>query len=312
MLFEYGSYSYHKIDEHGKRVRYRCLHASKQGVKCKATLSIEKETSVVFTSTTEHTCRRKPVETINLTEFCKTIAEEMTLSNIAKPTKCIYQQIVDELERKTAKQEMAYIKPGKRYIYSVINNLKAQHFQNSANPAAMSPDLCTVGPEDNRMFLRFDFNFANRIKPSSEGCAMKSILLWSHPDLSILLRREATCVHVDATFRCTPAPFSQCLILLVHDQETDMNVPAVYAFTDGHDTWTWWHFPHLCSVVADCKLKPRCIVTDFEMSLVKSVADYFPNAVHVGCDFHIKQALRRKLQKLRVGPTNLSVSCDSR
>ncbi|ETP28509.1 hypothetical protein F442_22198 [Phytophthora nicotianae P10297] len=45
----------------------------------------------------------------------------------------------------------------------------------------------------------------------------------------------------------------------------------------------------------DLQVAPRCVTCDFELGLVNAVRQQFAGVPIVGCRFHWKQALRRKL-----------------
>ncbi|KAF0985245.1 hypothetical protein HZS_1384 [Henneguya salminicola] len=45
---------------------------------------------------------------------------------------------------------------------------------------------------------------------------------------------------------------------------------------------------------------PRTVTTDFEKALISAVRQEFPQSRIMGCYFHLKQALQRKLVKCRV------------
>jgi hypothetical protein len=47
-------------------------------------------------------------------------------------------------------------------------------------------------------------------------------------------------------------------------------------------------------------VKALTITTDFEKALLKAVKKVFPNAEYIGCQFHFKQAVRRKLIEKKV------------
>ncbi|KAJ8564223.1 hypothetical protein ON010_g7121 [Phytophthora cinnamomi] len=48
------------------------------------------------------------------------------------------------------------------------------------------------------------------------------------------------------------------------------------------------------------KLNPGVVCCDFELALLQNVKDQFPNANSVGCLFHWKQAIRRKMVALHI------------
>jgi hypothetical protein len=68
----------------------------------------------------------------------------------------------------------------------------------------------------------------------------------------------------------------------------------------------------------DCKLVPGDLHFDFEKGLINSLRAVFPKARLVGCLFHFKQALQRKMKKLGINekeiqffmkPGNLDILC---
>ncbi|KAF1774457.1 hypothetical protein GQ600_5165 [Phytophthora cactorum] len=48
------------------------------------------------------------------------------------------------------------------------------------------------------------------------------------------------------------------------------------------------------------KLDPGTVCCNFEMALLQGAKDQFPDAKRIGCLFHWKQAIRRKLVALRI------------
>ena len=113
-----------------------------------------------------------------------------------------------------------------------------------------------------------------------------------------MLRRSETRLMIDATFTCVPKGFSQCIVVMMFDEETDLFIPVVYALTDTKAQWSYWHLLHFLIVLTDLKMEPNTVTTDFEAPLFKAVGEQFPNARRIGCKFHFKQALRRKLINL--------------
>ncbi|KAF0989710.1 hypothetical protein HZS_7548 [Henneguya salminicola] len=54
------------------------------------------------------------------------------------------------------------------------------------------------------------------------------MLIWCTNEALSLMRYNSH-MFVDCTFRSAPAPFNQCLIIMVHDAGTEMFVPCVYS-----------------------------------------------------------------------------------
>ncbi|OWZ16290.1 hypothetical protein PHMEG_0009931 [Phytophthora megakarya] len=92
---------------------------------------------------------------------------------------------------------------------------------------------------------------------------------WAHPHLMDRMKQRRSSIFVDATYRLYDRLF------------------------------------HNVFVGAKKKLDPAHIVCDFEFALIKSVQEQFPESRIVGCLFHFKQALRRKMFKLKI--TDLEV-----
>jgi hypothetical protein len=79
---------------------------------------------------------------------------------------------------------------------------------------------------------------------------------------------------------------------------------------DSKDAWTYWHFLHFVIVLGDMKFNPSTVTTDFECGLLQAVREQFPEATRTGCLFHFKQALRRKLVKLKIPETQIYVAME--
>jgi hypothetical protein len=87
---------------------------------------------------------------------------------------------------------------------------------------------------------------------------------------------------------------------MVYDRAHDLYLPCFYILVDSKEEWCYWNVFHWLKVQCDLKLDPGTVSCDFEYSLQKGIRDQFPEAHIVGCLFHWKQALRRKLISLRV------------
>ncbi|KAE8985556.1 hypothetical protein PR002_g22609 [Phytophthora rubi] len=72
---------------------------------------------------------------------------------------------------------------------------------------------------------------------------------------------------------------------------------------EAKDEWTNWHALHRVRVLGKVQMTPRSITSDFEAALIKGIRDQFQGTSLIGCLFHWKQAIRRKLIDLRI-PAN--------
>ncbi|KAK1928669.1 hypothetical protein P3T76_015772 [Phytophthora citrophthora] len=141
-------------------------------------------------------------------------------------------------------------------------------------------------------FFRFHFVSAhqNPKKPAER------ILGWAHPALKELLFYDSISLFVDGTFRCVPRGFHQCLILMVDDPARNMFTPVYFVLCTSRTETTYSDILHLISRDTEKKMTPAEIVCDFEFGLISAVQQAFPNAEVVGCFFHFKQALHRRMK----------------
>ena len=98
-------------------------------------------------------------------------------------------------------------------------------------------------------------------------------------------------MFVDATFDIVPHPFYQCLIIMIFDARLKIFIPVAWILMSGKtDKCYWQAFAWFTSTVED--LDPAFCGVDFEIAFFRQVA------VHLL--FHWKQAIRRKIIKLKI------------
>jgi MULE transposase domain len=163
-----------------------------------------------------------------------------------------------------------------------------------------------VSEIDKRPFLIANYKYLLPQSEEKSDRRLHSMIMWAHPDLIYILRRRSTSIYIDCTFRCVPRPYTQCLIIMVYDDETNIYVPAVYILLDNKNQWAYWHALHIVLVETETKLYPATITCDFEMALLNALKEQLPNASIVGCLFHFKQALRRKMKRLYIPEAEIS------
>jgi hypothetical protein len=95
---------------------------------------------------------------------------------------------------------------------------------------------------------------------------------------------------------------------MVFNDATELYIPIVFCLVENRRAWTYWHFWHLVLVLTETKFRPSTITADFELALVQSIKEQFSDAKIVGCLFHYKQALRRKLKELKISDDEISVA----
>ena len=113
-------------------------------------------------------------------------------------------------------------KPSKGVVVNFIKNTRRDHGAKDVWRMLEYPEWANVGEGDDRSFLQVNRTY--RIP----GCNKQHRLTLSgHPDLIFLLRRRGLDGFMDGTFRCIPNPFTQCQILMIFNEETQLYIPVV-------------------------------------------------------------------------------------
>lgn len=89
---------------------------------------------------------------------------------------------------------------------------------------------------------------------------------------------------------------------MVRDAGTNLFIPVFYVLMSGKTEWEYWSVFNEILIATELQLKPSFIHCDFEKGLIKALKDQFgmDGAKIVGCFFHFKQAILRKLLKLEI------------
>ncbi|KAG3117013.1 hypothetical protein PI124_g4309 [Phytophthora idaei] len=85
---------------------------------------------------------------------------------------------------------------------------------------------------------------------------------------------------------------------MVRDPGVDAYMPATYMLTDSKQQDTYWNVLNYVIVQTDRLLEPATVTCDFEHGLMNAITEQFPLVKIVGCLFHWKRALRRKMVEL--------------
>ena len=85
---------------------------------------------------------------------------------------------------------------------------------------------------------------------------------------------------------------------MIYDAGRRIYTPVAWALMTGKTNECYWQvFNWITFVVQD--LDPSQIGIDFELAFFTNVSIYFPEAKLIGCLFHFKQAIHRKMKKLK-------------
>jgi hypothetical protein len=288
--------------------RYRC--SVYRSTKCRATLKVNALTGEIAASDEQHTCVSPASTSPNihdLSEKMFAMAESRALIEHGTPAGRLWDSINQELLSECDDSRSVYIKPKREEIVNFIYNLRRSSTQGDIYARIGDARYAEVGSGDTRLFLNYDFRYKNARKPN-ETPSLCRMLMWMHPDLAHMLRRRSAAASLDGTFRCVPRQFKQCMILMVYDDETGLYVPIVYTLLQDKTQWTYWHMLHLILVATECKFEPSAITIDFEPALLNAIKEQFPSTARIGCLFHFKQALRRRMVKLRISEDQISIA----
>jgi hypothetical protein len=252
---------------------------------------------------TAHTCNPQPVlvfPNIDARDQMRSLTEERAKSQLGSSA----MRIANDVDRVTndlyAEHSATVLKLTKTEIQSIVKYVRKQEFSGAKCDIIATKEYSEVGPSDPRLFLKFDFKYELFEGLSTSQSKVHRILMWEYPDLIIVACRREVPLFVDATFRSVPKGFLQYLIITCFDDETDTYIPSFFALMQDKSSWSYCHALHLTLVATNMKLKPATITTDFEGALLLACKEQFPESRIIGCLFHFKKALRRRLVKLRV------------
>ena len=85
---------------------------------------------------------------------------------------------------------------------------------------------------------------------------------------------------------------------MAYDANHDIYVPCYYVLMTSKSERCYQEAFKCILADLDHQMDPAVVGVDFEPAFIKTARIFFPKALIIGCFFHFKQALRRKLQKL--------------
>lgn len=140
-------------------------------------------------------------------------------------------------------------------------------------------------------------------KKNQDEHHLDRVILFSHPALHCFLKADGVFMLVDATFKCVPRRpyFYQMLNVMIYIKGLDLYVPAAWILMTGKSQVLYEYAFQLLIDMCDRKLNPSFISVDFEQALINALKKKFcaphGHAVLLGCFFHFKQAIRRRMQQ---------------
>jgi hypothetical protein len=141
---------------------------------------------------------------------------------------------------------------------------------------------------DERNFLQFNIDVIIEEK-------MQTIIGWAHPELIFLVKGGPTNIFIDCTFRVVPHGFTQLMIIMVYSSQYKMYAPVFFILLQSKFQATYYHALQQPINSSEWTFSASSVTCDFEKGLLGAVKEQFPEAPVIGCNFHWKQAIRRKL-----------------
>ncbi|GMF23690.1 unnamed protein product [Phytophthora fragariaefolia] len=87
---------------------------------------------------------------------------------------------------------------------------------------------------------------------------------------------------------------------MVHDRVSGVFVPVYYVLCTSRDESAYWNMVHFITQGTDQQIQPAEVACDFESALQNAIQTRFPNAIVVGCLFHMKQAVSRAIMRFGI------------
>jgi len=166
----------------------------------------------------------------------------------------------------------------------------------------VSSPLSTVFMNDERSFFQFMLMIPVPLKGgvNPNNSEVQKIIGWAHPDLIFLMKHGKVNLFIDCTFKICPRGFAQCLIMMIYSAAHDTYVPVFFVLLESKSELVYYHALEQCIGATNWKLDAATVSCDFETGLMNQCKLQFRDAKIVGCLFHWKQALRRKLLKCHI------------
>ncbi|KAK1941006.1 hypothetical protein P3T76_007712 [Phytophthora citrophthora] len=292
----FRGYKYTRAWAFSRKIAYPCSHW-RQG--CSGTMAFFTST-MGYTVGRLHTCRNVDASVASLTDVMgamKDRVDVLDIEQVAVPARVIWNGVRDEFYG--ANNEHVVRGLSELQVLRRVYQARNRHFSGEIHGALEippPPPPLSTALNESVSFFQFHHVTANR-----ENLNRPTRLIgWAHPSLINLLRYHETTIFIDGTFRCVPRSYKQCVIIMVHDRASGLYVPVYYVLSTSRSGDSFWDIMHFIVQGTDQQLEPAEVVCDFESALIQAVQTQFPNAIIIGCLFHLKQALRRAMKRFAI------------
>ena len=288
---------------------FRCSHHRSSG--CTATLILRRDPET-YRVNGLHKCVTSVHGNggvVDLREEMRTLAVRQATHDLSTTATTIWNSVNALADTQYAEGRVV-VKEKKTVIINLVHTTRHCEIGTDAHSIVRNSRYAQISEADRRPFF---FHGSSYLLPESvtqQERHLHDVFLWGHPELLLMLRRRNCVVFIDGTFKCVPHPFQQCVILMTLDDETNLFVPVVFGLLDNKTSWAFWHYLHAIFVETETKFNPAVVVSDFEAALLQAIDEQLPSARRVGCLFHFKQALRRKMVKMNFAETSIRAAME--
>ena len=128
---------------------------------------------------------------------------------------------------------------------------------------------------------------------------MERIVGFENPYLFYYLT-NAQSLYIDATFTVVPNPFYQCLVVMIFEETLQIYIPILYILMTNKSKKMYRNALEWVFKLSGRRINPKTVTCDFKQALMNAVAGIFLFSKIIGCFFHWKQAICRKLASLKM------------
>lgn len=260
---------------------------------CKAKITVR--SGAVVADGVLHTCDEAVPQVIDVRSEMRLELQRRSVSNMATPPPVVWQEVYDGIKRRHAADDATLTIIPCAPAVSIVKQTRKECTGGDVYEAILSQSVRCVSDKDPRSFLQFSVAY-----PTQTTTGIHRMIGFGHPDLGLILRYPKITLFIDGTFSVVPKPFSQCLIVMAFEPAVNLYVPICYVLAQGKSQDMYWRVLNELIILSNRQLEPENVTCDFEVALINAVLEQFPRANLVGCLFHWKQALRRKMVDLRI------------
>ncbi|TYZ61828.1 hypothetical protein PybrP1_007585 [[Pythium] brassicae (nom. inval.)] len=163
--------------------------------------------------------------------------------------------------------------PTQRQVKQRDYTTRHQHFR-SFDLAQIEKSVLSNVKGTDLNFFQFHHSYPQR---RSSG-AVERLIGWGHPVLIDKLKRKASSLCIDGTFKCVPRPFHQCVVVMVYNRSSALFLPTIYILCTSRTAQMYRNTLIFVEHLTDGLLKPERVVRSFESPLLDAMLTRFRNA----------------------------------